>query len=153
MRAVTDDLDSIEDAVVRLVRAASSPRVQKAISRAVGSNIERSTYVLLRALDPGAALPVSVLAAGVGLDASTVSRQVAGLERGGLVVRASVPGDRRRSGVTLTEDGAALLHQIQTARHQLFAEVLAGWPRGDLATLAPLLERLADDLLEHGADR
>ena len=69
------------------------------------------------------------------------------------VVRSSVPGDRRRSGVTLTEEGASLLQQIQTARHQLFAEVLAGWPPDDLATLAPLLERLVDDLLEHGADR
>jgi DNA-binding MarR family transcriptional regulator len=152
-RTAADDLDSIEDAVVRLVRGASSPRVQAAISRGVGSNVERSTYVLLRALDPGAALPVSVLAAAVGLDASTVSRQVAGLERAGLVVRSSVPGDRRRSGVTPTEEGASLLQQIQTARHQLFAEVLAGWPPDDLATLAPLLERLADDLLEHGADR
>lgn len=148
-----DAVGAIEEAVVRLVRGAASPRVQAAISNAVGGNVERSTYVLLRALDPGVALPVSALAASIGLDASTVSRQVSGLERGGLVARSSVPGDRRRSGVTLTGDGASLLQQIQVARHQLFAEVLAGWQPSDLAILAPLIERLADGLLEQGGDR
>lgn len=147
---MADDLDRIEEAVVRLVRGSASPKVQSAISLAVGAPVERSTYVLLRALAPSAELSVSVLAAAVGLDASTVSRQVTSLERQGLVRRSDVPGDRRRSNVAITDAGVELLRKIQAARHELFGEVLSDWLPQDLATLAPLLERLALDLFDHG---
>ena len=146
----TTDLDRIEAALVRVVRGASSPRVQAFVSRVVGTTVERSTYVLLRALDGDEARPVTALAAEVGLDASTVSRQVAGLERSGLVRRSPVPGDRRVAGVRLTDEGAHLLTGIRGARHELLTQLLSGWDPDELATLAPLIERLADDLHDRG---
>lgn len=76
---------------------------------------------------------MAALAARAGLDPSTLSRNLRGLERGGLVEIASVEKDLRRRAVWLTEAG---LRRLQGA--------LPAWR----ATQARIAELLPADLLQ-----
>ena len=72
---------------------------------------------------------------------------LAGLEARGLVRREADPADGRRSVMSLTTAGLALLRGKRDARTAQLAEALAaGFTAGEVAELraaAPLLERLA----------
>jgi DNA-binding MarR family transcriptional regulator len=141
---------TIEAAVVTIVREATLPRTQERVTEAAGVPIEPSGYVVLRTLDERGPLPVTLLARTLGLDASTVSRQVAGLVRDGVLVRSEDAGDRRVSLVALSEMGRESLQRIREARYAVFATVLDSWSEEDRAALAPLLDRLASDLVAVG---
>ena len=79
-----------------------------------------------------------------------MSRHVKTLEGGGLVVRAEDPLDGRAARVGLTPAGVEVLRLLREARHRYFTELLAGWSDGERAVLAPLLVRLANEVLERG---
>jgi DNA-binding MarR family transcriptional regulator len=143
-------LARIEAAIVTIVREATLPSTQERVTAQAGLAIERSGYIVLRAVDESGPLPVTTLARSLGLDASTVSRQVATLVRMGLLDRSHDADDKRITLVALTELGREALERIRSARHGVFAEVLDGWSDEDQATLAPLLERFAADLVAFG---
>jgi DNA-binding MarR family transcriptional regulator len=75
---------------------------------------------------------------------------VAALEERGLVCRAPDPDDGRRSILSLSADGRALLQRRRSARSESLSEVLASsFSRAEVKQLqaaAPLIERLADHL-------
>ncbi|MGW1074467.1 MarR family winged helix-turn-helix transcriptional regulator [Streptomyces sp. NPDC002537] len=84
------------------------------------------------------------LAAHYLLDKSTVSRQIATLERLGLVERRVDPDDQRVQVLHLTPAGADTLAQVAASRLAAFHERLADWDEADLA-------RFADYLLRYNA--
>jgi len=88
----------------------------------------------------------SDLAAGVGLDQSTVSRHLQSLETEGLVERRPDPLDRRASHVDLTPAGKQAVSELLDQRAQLIDTALQAWSESDRQTLAILLQRLAGDL-------
>jgi DNA-binding MarR family transcriptional regulator len=81
------------------------------------------------------------LAAHYALDKSTVSRQVAGLERAGLIERGPDPADQRVQVLNLTPSGRHILAQVTESRRAAFRERLAGWPTEDLSRFAEYLVR------------
>jgi DNA-binding MarR family transcriptional regulator len=91
-------------------------------------------------------LRLTALAECAGLDASTISRHVRGLEDAGHLVRTSDPDDRRVSRVAVSDSGRALLQEALRRRAQVFDEALAGWPEADRAAFATLLARFAEEL-------
>lgn len=143
-------MQSIEGSVVAIVRFATSARLQARVAADVGKGLDRALYGLLLALEEGGQLPVTSVARRLGLDASTVSRQVSALERAGWVTRAKDPSDRRVALLTLTAPGHRLLRRLRTARHRLFADVLSQWPPEERNLLAPMLARFATDLAAEG---
>lgn len=110
------------------------------------SPVDGPTLGLLYEIEQRGPLRPSDLASCVGLDASTVSRHVAGLERLGYVDRATDPEDRRATRLVLTGEGADVLVTAMAHRSRLVNDALAGWSDSDQATLERLLHRLADDL-------
>lgn len=90
----------------------------------------------------------SQLASGERVTAQAVGSAVADLHRRGLVERAADPGDRRRTVLSLTGAGRAVLSgREQRVAHRMAAAVEAGYTpaeRRRLAAAAPLLERLAE---------
>jgi DNA-binding MarR family transcriptional regulator len=86
------------------------------------------------------------LAEHVGLDLSTISRHLRGLEDAGLLVRSPDPDDRRASLLAATDEGRAFVDRSTRARTALLAEATASWSETDRTTLGRLLARLADDL-------
>jgi DNA-binding MarR family transcriptional regulator len=141
-----DDVDPHE-AFVRLEREiALLLRRSRAISaRLAGElhpDLDGAAYGLLALLEDTGPLRASDLVARLGLDKSTVSRQVASLVDLGLVVRAPDPDDGRAQVLSPSDEGSARLARIRAARRARWEADLADWPPADVAQLAELLARL-----------
>ncbi|TCK27442.1 MarR family winged helix-turn-helix transcriptional regulator [Pseudonocardia endophytica] len=85
------------------------------------------------------------LAAAFHSDPSTVSRQVAGLVKAGLVERRADPGDGRASILAATDEGVRVIETERRRRARVIAAVLGGWSAEDRAALTGLLARFRDD--------
>lgn len=99
------------------------------------------SYTLLGHLEERDGCRATDLAAHYALDKSTVSRQVAALERAALVERRVDPDDHRVQVLHLTEAGREILAQVTESRRAAFQERLADWPDEDLVRFAGYLAR------------
>ncbi|MER6957074.1 MULTISPECIES: MarR family transcriptional regulator [unclassified Streptomyces] len=99
------------------------------------------SYTLLGHLEESGGCRATDLAAHYALDKSTVSRQVAALERAALIERRQDPEDHRVQLLHLTEAGRRLLAQVTESRRTAFRERLAEWPAEDLERFAQCLVR------------
>ncbi|RDI65339.1 MarR family winged helix-turn-helix transcriptional regulator [Nocardia pseudobrasiliensis] len=75
------------------------------------------------------------------LDKSTVSRQVAALERDGYLTREVDPANRRNHILRATADGKTVARAAERARRRAFTERFRDWDDRDIARLATYLER------------
>lgn len=105
-------------------------------------DLDGAAFGLLALLQDAGPLRASDLVARLGLDKSTVSRQVASLVGLGLVDRSADPDDGRAQVLTPSAEGAARLAEIRDARRERWEADLGHWPAHDVATLAELLHRL-----------
>jgi DNA-binding MarR family transcriptional regulator len=99
------------------------------------------SYTLLGHLEESGGCRATDLAAHYALDKSTVSRQVAALERAALIERRQDPEDHRVQVLHLTDAGRRILAQVTESRRAAFQERLARWPQGDLERFAEYLVR------------
>lgn len=99
------------------------------------------SYTLLGHLEERDVCRATDLAAHYALDKSTVSRQVAALERAALVERRLDPEDHRVQVLHLTDAGRHILAQVTESRRAAFQERLADWPQEDLVRFAEYLVR------------
>ncbi|MFJ9243504.1 MarR family winged helix-turn-helix transcriptional regulator [Streptomyces sp. NPDC101776] len=99
------------------------------------------SYTLLGHLEERDGCRATDLAAHYALDKSTVSRQVAALERADLIERRLDPEDHRVQVLHLSAAGRRILAQVTENRQAAFRERLADWPEEDLARFAGYLER------------
>lgn len=114
--------------------------------RLPGDQLEVAALPLLRSLEQDGPARLSALAEQLGMDASTISRQVRSLEERGLVERGSDPDDGRASRVRLSARGRAALEAGTARRRALLATVLDRWSSEDREQLRLLLQRLQGDL-------
>jgi len=82
----------------------------------------------------------------MGLDLSTVSRQVAHLRRDGLVEASPDASDGRSQRLTATPAGMDALRAERRRLVDAVATRLTAWDDDDLGALTRLLDRLAEDL-------
>ncbi|MEV5377472.1 MULTISPECIES: MarR family winged helix-turn-helix transcriptional regulator [Streptomyces] len=99
------------------------------------------SYTLLAHLEEQGGCRATDLAAHYLLDKSTVSRQIAGLERLGFVERRPAPEDQRAQVLHLTARGADTLAQVAANRRDAFRERLGDWDDADLDRFAGYLLR------------
>jgi DNA-binding MarR family transcriptional regulator len=132
-----DPLEAIEIASAVLMRNFELLRRRSDIY----SELDRSEYLLLRALQQTGPADIGMLAAALGLDPSTAGRQVAAMQRKGLVSCAPSVGDRRRSIATATPEGRRLREATRRRRREATAELLHGWSQADLQQLARMFTR------------
>lgn len=105
-------------------------------------DLDGAAFGLLALLQDAGPLRASDLVARLGLDKSTVSRQVASLVALGLVDRSADPDDGRAQVLTPSPEGAARLSEIRDARRERWEADMGDWPAEDVARLAELLARL-----------
>jgi DNA-binding MarR family transcriptional regulator len=121
-------------------------RRSRAISARLASelhpDLDGAAYGLLALLQDAGPLRASDLVTRIGLDKSTVSRQVSSLVDLGLVDRAADPVDGRAQVLTPSAEGAARLARVRDVRRARWESDLSDWPASDVATLAELLHRL-----------
>lgn len=86
---------------------------------------------------------MAALAARAGLDPSTLSRNLRGLERDGLIEIASVEKDLRRRAVWLTESGLRRLHGALPAWKATQARITEIFPADLLQRITAASEKLA----------
>jgi DNA-binding MarR family transcriptional regulator len=132
------------DTILRFarVRAELVRDVERAAS---GHSLGFSDLALVRLLAaaPGHRMRRSDLAEALGVTASAVARQVAPLERIGIVARESNPKDARLALVVLTDAGARVEREASAAAAERATSVLdRTWTAEEQASLAGLLDRV-----------
>lgn len=150
----TRNVDAIAAALIELTGLLNSPRQDEVLLRAAGISLDRALFPLLVRLSAAPAMGVAELAERVGRDPSTVSRQIAKLERLGLVARPGAQDDQRVKAAAITEPGVRAVQAITRARRQLLQQLIADWSPDERRAFARLLRRFAGamkDLREDGA--
>jgi DNA-binding MarR family transcriptional regulator len=105
-------------------------------------DLDGAAYGLLALLQDAGPLRASDLVARLGLDKSTVSRQVSKLVDLGLVDRTADPDDGRAQVLTPSAEGSARLTGIREVRRARWEADLSDWATEDVAALGQLLGRL-----------
>lgn len=98
------------------------------------------------------AVSVKDVAAILGLEHSTTSRLLGEAESEGLLVRSPDPDDRRRTTVSLTEQGHLVVQDADTMRNWAMGQMFSEWSEKDLKTLATLLERMSATMSQRMPD-
>ncbi|PBC84751.1 DNA-binding transcriptional regulator, MarR family [Streptomyces sp. 2224.1] len=132
-------LDALQHQVAVFARRAEQSRLG-GVGQARNS-MDRAAYLLLNRLDQEGPMGVKALAAGMGIDSSTVTRQVAPLVDSGLVSRATHPEDGRAVVLQLSERGLARLEEVRTSRRALMALVTEQWTEEERTAFTTLLTR------------
>lgn len=115
-----------------------------------GDRLDRMALMVLGALSAVGRARLSMIAERTGLDASTASRQVADLERAGLLVREVDPDDRRAILLQTTENGVRLMTRLSTGRRRRLERMLADWSEHDIEEFGRLLAKLNAATEKHG---
>jgi DNA-binding MarR family transcriptional regulator len=95
------------------------------------------------------AMSTSALALVLGIDPSTASRNLGGLERGGYVVRRKGADDGRQTDVRLTPRGKRVAEAVSLEWTAACAHLLERVPRQERQRIADAIETLAAALEEH----
>ncbi|BBA98765.1 putative MarR family transcriptional regulator [Actinacidiphila reveromycinica] len=106
-------------------------------------------YTILAHLEEQQGCRATDLAAHYLLDKSTVSRQVAALERDGFLERRTDPTDHRVQVLHLAPRGVESLAAARVRRQETFKERLAAWDPADLERFAGYLVRYNEDAAAH----
>jgi DNA-binding MarR family transcriptional regulator len=89
------------------------------------------------------AVSTSALAMMLGIDPSTASRNLAGLERAGFITRKKGTDDARQTDVRLTPRGKRTADSVMTESQAAFASLLERLPRAERQRITDALELLA----------
>jgi DNA-binding MarR family transcriptional regulator len=115
-------------------------------ARAVGISPEQVSLLVAIKYDPG--IGVRELAARERVSAPAMSKHVDRLERDGLVTRTPSADDRRRVGLTLTEEGRRMLRRVRSRRTAWLVSRLGTLSAAELAAVEAAVEPLAHLLRE-----
>jgi DNA-binding MarR family transcriptional regulator len=135
------------DALFDLIGLINQPHRDSALLEEAGVALDRALFPLLVVIGRRGIVGIMELAGLVGRDHTTVSRQVATLDRLGLVTRQAGTSDRRERKVAATPEGLAIVQALDAARERLVQPILARWDEQDWNTFVSLLRRFADDAL------
>ncbi len=135
----------VEAATVEEAVLVATLRVAKRLKqRLPGDEIDFSSLLLLKAVAQQGPLRLTALAHLLQLDASTVSRQVRGLEDRGLLERTGDPDDGRASRVVVSERGHQVVREGAERRLAFIGELLTDWGETDREALRSKLVRLTE---------
>ncbi|MGJ7442463.1 MarR family winged helix-turn-helix transcriptional regulator [Aquipuribacter sp. MA13-6] len=139
-----DGADQVGLQLVRLRRTMEAFRAR--VLDASGHSLEGSGLAVLYHLTTSGPMRTSTLADRLGLDPSTTSRHVGGLERSGHVERVADPDDGRAWLVGATSAGTTAFQDTRALRNSLVGRVLQGWSREEVAGFAAALARFNDSV-------
>lgn len=106
-------------------------------------------FQTLSAVDQAGMITLSALAAALGIELSTASRNIALLERQNLLVRYRDPDDARIVFIELSNQGLDTIKNLRRDERLAYTEVLARVPAAQRASVIDALQALADALGEN----
>jgi DNA-binding MarR family transcriptional regulator len=145
---ISDVLRRLHESLLDVIGVFNRPQNDVILLREAGVALDRALFPLLVVIERRGPLGVGELADRVGRDYTTVSRQIAKLEHLGLVIRRAGAADRRVTEAVVTEKGRTMSGTLDVARERLARAALVEWSEQDLAELARLLRRFADNLTD-----
>lgn len=136
-------MDAAADRAIETIQRemTSFARRARALAGRLHPELSLVSYTLLGHLEESGGCRATDLAEFYALDKSTVSRQVAVLEREGLMERRQDTADQRVQVLQLTDAGRRVLARVTDRRREALRERLTGWSEEDLARFASYLER------------
>jgi DNA-binding MarR family transcriptional regulator len=111
-------------------------------AREVGVSPQQVTLMVAIKYEPG--IGVRELAAREKVSAPAMSKHVDRLERDGFVVRTPSDSDKRRVGLTLTDEGARVLRRVRSRRTAWLATRLRGLTPEQLAAVDAAIDPLSE---------
>jgi DNA-binding MarR family transcriptional regulator len=143
--AESSAIEAVEREIAVLLRRARASSSE--VARNVHPDLEPDAYGLMAWIDRAGPSRLTHLAERLGIGKGTMSRQVAGLERLGLVRRSPDPADGRAALLELSPEGRVRFDRSRAARLERLRQVLQPWPNEELTELARLLHRLNSEVL------
>lgn len=141
------ELTRLREALLDLTGVLNRPQPDAALIALAGVDLDRALFPLLARVERRGPLGIGELAELCGRDYTTVSRQIAKLEGMGLIVRQVNRKDARIKEAVITNKGRAMTDALGRAREKIITSLFAEWNPRDVAQLARLLRRFADDAL------
>jgi DNA-binding MarR family transcriptional regulator len=136
----------LHNTLVDLMGLMNRPQRDSALLQEAGVSLDRALFPLLIVVERKGPVGVVELSGFVGRDYTTVSRQIAKLDRLGLITRRASEADNRVREAAITAKGKAVTRAIDAARERLATLLFAKWSKRDRQDLARLMRRFADDL-------
>lgn len=134
----------LHGSLIEIVSAMNRPQRDDELVREAGISLDRALFRLLVAVERMGPIGVVELAERVGLDYTTVSRQVAKLDGLGLVARRGSTADRRVREAIITPEGKRMTDKIDAARERMSRAIFDKWDEKDIADLVRLMRRFAN---------
>ena len=132
-----------QDRFVRAVQTVSRALGRISRERARSGDVTPQQAETLQLIAERGAISTSSLAAALGIDPSTASRNLAGLERSGFISRKKGADDGRQTDVRLTPRGKRAAEAATDGSTQTIAALLEKVSRNDRARVIEALEALA----------
>ena len=134
-----EPVERLEQELAVLWRRSRSLSAQ--LARDLHPELEAGAYGLLLRVGARGGVRATDLAGYLGIGKPTVSRQLAALERLGLVERTRDTADARAQVVVLTQLGRERVERVRAARQEHVQTMLGSWDDADVDQLAALLSR------------
>ena len=129
-----------QDRFARALLAVARGLGRIARERARAGDVTPQQAETLQLIAERGALSTSTLATLLGIDPSTASRNLSGLERSGLIARQKGSDDGRQTDVRLTPRGRRAAQTVGTGASSALGSLLERVPRGDRAKVIDALE-------------
>lgn len=132
-----------QDRFARAVHIVARGLARIARERARAGDVTPQQAETLQLIADRGAVSTSSLALMLGIDPSTASRNLAGLERAGFVTRKKGADDGRQTDVRLTPRGKRTADSVSAEATQAFTSLLEKLPKADRVRVVESLEVLA----------
>lgn len=132
-----------QDRFARVVSVVARGLARIGRERARAGDVTPQQAETLQLLSERGAISTSLLATLLGIDPSTASRNLSGLERAGFITRKKGADDGRQTDIRLSPRGKRTADSVGSESTQAFSTVFDRLPRADRAKVLDGLEALA----------
>ena len=143
---ISEQIRELHAALLSIGDAMNRPDNDRRLLGEASISLDRALFPLLVRIERLGPIGVVDLAARIGRDYTTVSRQVAKLQSIGLVNRQSGSTDRRVNEAVVTPEGKALTDALDAARDRLGRMFFSKWSKQDFSELVRLVRKLAEQI-------
>jgi DNA-binding MarR family transcriptional regulator len=139
-------VDELSFAITSVARTVRGPRLFAKLSREAKVSVPPQLLLLFARIAETQPVRIAALAEVMGLDRSTISRQVSELVEAGYAARLPDPADGRGLFVQLTPDGERAQSAVLRAWTRVLEDATREWSPDDRAGGVRLLARLSESM-------
>ncbi|MGE8669317.1 MAG: MarR family winged helix-turn-helix transcriptional regulator [Achromobacter mucicolens] len=143
---ISAQLKDLHRSLITIVSVMNRPRNDERLIAEAGVQLDQALFRLLVVIERVGPIGVVDLADRLGRDYTTISRQVAKLERMEMVKRHENPEDRRMRETVVSSKGKAVTDKLDQARERLAQGIFQDWAAEDVADLVRLMQKFAEAL-------